>query len=61
MGILSVIFFVVYMIMNFKLPKTKREFWNYYNKIPLEVIVTLLSIDIALIVTIVEDQNAFVN
>ena len=61
MGILSVIFFVVYMIMNFKLPKTKREFWNYYNKIPLEVIVTLLSIDIALIVAIAEEPNAFVN
>lgn len=61
MGLLSLIFFVVYMIMNFKLPKTKREFWNYYNKIPLEVIVTLLSIDIALIVTIAEEPNAFVN
>ena len=61
MGILSVVFFVVYMIMNFKLPKTKREFWNYYNKIPLEVIVTLLSIDIALIVAIAEEPNAFVN
>ena len=47
--------------MNFKLPKTKREFWNYYNKIPLEVIVTLLSIDIALIVAIAEEPNAFVN
>ena len=61
MGLLSLIFFVIYMIMNFKLPKTKREFWNYYNKIPLEVIVTLLSIDIALIVTIAEEPNAFVN
>ena len=61
MGLLSLIFFVVYMIMNFKLPKTKREFWNYYNKIPLEIIVTLLSIDIALIVTIAEEPNAFVN
>ena len=61
MGLLSLIFFVVYMIMNFKLPKTKREFWNYYNKIPLEVIVTLLSIDIALIVAIAEEPNAFVN
>ena len=61
MGILSVVFFVVYMIMNFKLPKTKREFWNYYNKIPLEVIVTLLSIDIALVVAIAEEPNAFVN
>ena len=61
MGLLSLIFFVVYMIMNFKLPKTKREFWNYYNKIPLVIIVTLLSIDIALIVTIAEEPNAFVN
>ena len=61
MGLLSLIFFVLYIIMNFKLPKTKREFWNYYNKIPLEVIVTLLSIDIALIVTIAEEPNAFVN
>ncbi|MDO5010752.1 MAG: sensor histidine kinase [Intestinibacter bartlettii] len=60
-GILSVIFFVIYMIMNFKLPKTKREFWNYYNKIPLEVIVTVLSIDIALIVAIAEEPNPFVN
>ena len=60
-GILSLIFFVIYMIMNFKLPKTKREFWNYYNKIPLEVIVTLLSIDIALIVAIAEEPNPFVN
>ena len=34
---------------------------NYYNKIPLEVIVTLLSIDIALIVAIAEEPNAFVN
>ena len=61
MGILSVVFFGVYMVMNFKLPKTKREFWNYYNKIPLEVIVTLLSIDIVLIVAIAEEPNAFVN
>lgn len=45
----SIIFLLIYGVMNFKLPKTKREFWNYYNKIPLELIVLFLVADISII------------
>ena len=54
--ILAVVFLVIYGIMNFKLPKTKREFWNYYNKIPLEAIVTFLIVDICMIVAIADPE-----
>lgn len=47
--VLAVVFLSVYIIMNFKLPKTKREFWHYYNKIPLEVVMTFLITDISFI------------
>ncbi len=57
----SVVFFIIYVIMNFKLPKTKREFWNYYNKIPLEAIVTFLTIDITLIFVMAEEPVMLVN
>ena len=54
--ILAVVFLVIYGIMNFKLPKTKREFWNYYNKIPLEAVVTFLIVDICMIVAIADPE-----
>lgn len=60
-GILSVIFFIIYLIINFKLPKTKREFWNYYNKIPLGAISIFLICDIILIFAIAEEADPFVN
>lgn len=60
-GVLAIIFLIIYMIMNFKLPKTKREFWNYYNKIPLEIILSLLCTDIILIFAIAEEGDVLVN
>ncbi|MGM9532121.1 hypothetical protein, partial [Intestinibacter sp.] len=54
---LAVVFLAVYIIMNFKLPKTKREFWHYYNKIPLEVVIAFLATDISMIFVVADTNN----
>lgn len=58
--ILAVVFLIIYVVMNIKLPKTKREFWNYYNKIPLEVIIVFLITDISMIFVAADPNNGIV-
>ncbi|MDY4574362.1 MAG: sensor histidine kinase [Intestinibacter sp.] len=55
--VLAVVFLAIYIIMNFKLPKTKREFWHYYNKIPLEVVIAFLATDISMIFVVADTNN----
>ncbi|MGN1033409.1 MAG: sensor histidine kinase, partial [Intestinibacter sp.] len=55
--ILAVVFLIIYVVMNFKLPKTKREFWHYYNKIPLEIVLTFLITDISFIFIAADPDN----
>ncbi|MDY2735796.1 sensor histidine kinase [Intestinibacter sp.] len=55
--VLAVVFLAIYIIMNFKLPKTKREFWHYYNKIPLEGVIAFLATDISMIFVVADTNN----